>query len=134
MARAGIQMNLGGFIFSLDKAGYEKLDRSTGYRWPAQPRIQRSVAHQFVGRDEESVTISGYIHPEFRGKMYQLDQLRAIAEEGKPKMLVSGTGKVLGKYCIVKVDDNFSGVMDDHRARRVDFTVELKKYGDDGER
>ncbi len=134
MAKIGIQMILGGFLFGIDKAGYEKLSHSTAYRWPAQNRLQRSVAHQFVGQGEDGINIDGHIHPEFRGRMYQLDDLRALSKGGEPLMLTSGTGKVFGRYVVVNIKDDFSYVMDDSRARRVDFSVELKKYGEDGEK
>lgn len=132
MAKIGVQIIISGFIFGVDDAGYEKLSRSTGYRWPAQNRMQHQVAHQFVGEGDESVSISGYIHPELASSMYKLDELRAIAKGGKPHVVVTGAGTVLGKFVIVSIKDDFNGVMDDHRARRIDFTVELKRYGEDG--
>ncbi len=132
MAKIGVQIILSGFIFGIDDAGYEKLSRSSNYRWPAQNRIQHRVAHQFVGEGNEAISINGYIHPEMGVGMYKLDDLRALAAGGQPHIVVTMHGKIFGKFVIVSVKDDFSGLLDDGKARRVDFVVELKRYGEDG--
>lgn len=131
MAGGHTQLIWGGFEFKLDTAGLETFGRQSTYRWPVQERIERPVALQFVGEGENTISVAGYIHPHFKGTATELDKLRKIAEEGKPKIMTTGTGKVLGKYVCTDIKDDFSSMLDDLRPRRVDYTVTFKKYFDD---
>lgn len=126
-----IMMGLGDFRFGLSTAAYQRLQRSTEYRWEEQARVGREPALQFIGRSLASVDLEGVIYPTFRGGLSQVDAMRDMAGMGEPLTLVDGTGKVWGEYCILGVGDAQTGFTDDGRARKIEFTVRLKEYGED---
>lgn len=132
MAGWSVQLTVGGYQFWIENASLDKFSRSSTYRWVAQERIARPVAMQNVGTGEDTITLNGYFHPHLKGKAHALDKLRQMADEGIPYNVVTGTGINLGRWCIVEIKDDFSEMLDDLRPRRVDFTVTLKKYFEDG--
>lgn len=132
MANGHTQLIWGGIEFKFQTAGLETFGRQSTYRWPVQERIGRPIALQHVGEGEDTITVTGYIHPHLKGTATEMNKLRKLAEEGKPKIMTTGTGLVLGKYVCVDVKDDFSNMLDDLRPRRVDFTATFKKYFEDG--
>lgn len=129
-----IMMALGDFRFEVGTAAYQQLSRSQSYRWEKQGRIGRLPAMQFTGADLQAVEMKGTIYPAFRGGLGQTQAMREMAGKGEPLDLVDGTGKVWGLYVILDVAEDQSVFLDDGRPRRVDFTLKLSEYGEDGER
>jgi len=130
---AGIkdQLYIGGVPLGLNHASVEGFDRKKGYRWPAQPRVARPEALQFVGAGAETITVKGYIHPHFKGDAQHMEQIHQLADAGIPYIVLTGTGKVFGKYAITDVSENFKELMDDGRPKRVDYSITLTRYGND---
>ena len=127
-----VMLSLGSFQFSLNTAAYQELTRSTAYRWPAQERFGQHAARQFTGPGEDTITLTGVIYPEWRGSRDELDNLRSLAADGNPLLLVSGTGDILGRWIIEKIDEQQSIFADSGVARKQGFTVSLKFF-DEGE-
>ncbi|MDQ7091746.1 MAG: phage tail protein [Methylococcales bacterium] len=128
-----ISMILGSYIFSLHTAAYETLQRTTSYRWKAQERIGQRPAQQFLGIGSDEITLNGTILPDFAGGHSQIVRMKSSAEEGKPLMLVSGTGAILGKWCIVKIAETNSILLSNGVGRKIEFTMNLIRYGEDDE-
>ena len=126
-------MALGDFRFEVGTAAYQQLTRSQSYRWEKQDRIGRLPAMQFTGADLQAVDIKGVIYPAFRGGLGQVQAMRDMAGKGEPLDLVDGTGKVWGLYVILDVAEDQSVFLDDGRPRKIDFTLKLSEYGEDGE-
>jgi phage protein U len=129
---ARVMMSLGGFTFELETLAHQKLVYSQSWRWPEQARITRDSALQFVGRNPGEIDLDGVIYPTFKGDLADVESLRGMADAGKPQMLVDGMGRVLGKWVIVEVGDTRTVFVDDGRARKVEFRIKLKYYGEDG--
>ena len=127
-----VMLSLGSFQFSLNTAAYQELTRSTAYHWPAQERFSQHAARQFTGPGEDAITLTGVIYPEWRGSRDELDNLRSLAADGNPLLLVSGTGDILGRWIIEKIDEQQSIFADSGVARKRGFTVSLKFF-DEGE-
>lgn len=125
------QFVIGGFTLTVDSYAANNFKRSIDYRWEGQDRISQPTAHQFIGIGVEQFSLSGTAHPVYKGRMYELNSIRSIAEKGKPVVVTTGAGQNLGKFVIIKVDEDFGELMDDHRARTVGWSIELKKYGED---
>lgn len=53
---APVMLMLGGFKFSINTAVFTELQRSTGYRWPAQERMGQYDALQYTGPGEDRIT------------------------------------------------------------------------------
>ena len=128
-----VMMQLGSFQFSLSTAAYQELTRSTAYRWPGQDRFGEMAALQFTGPGDDTISLAGAIFPEFRGGLYQLENLRELAAEGKPLMLVNGLGEILGSWVIEGIEERQSTFADAGVARRQDFGLKLRRYGDAGD-
>ena len=76
---AEVMMQLGFFQFSIDAATYQRLSRSTEYRWARQARIGTNDALQFTGYGPETIALEGVIYPHFRGGLKQVDKMRTQA-------------------------------------------------------
>lgn len=123
---------LGDFRFSIDTAAYQEFQRTTEYRWPKQERIGQGPARQFVGLGDDTITLPGVVYPHNRGGLGQVATMRAMAGQGLPLMLVSGTGEVLGKFVIETVEENASAFFSDGAPRRQAFSLKLGRYFEDG--
>lgn len=124
---------LGSFQFSTDSAAFDQVKRKTRYRWAKQTRLGSSVAAQFVGAGEDTLTLAGVIYPEHKGGFEQLSMMRSLAAEGKALSLVfayAGLASVMGRWCIVSVDEGQRYFHSNGAPRKQEFTLELLYYGD----
>ncbi|MFA5712135.1 phage tail protein [Mycolicibacterium sp.] len=119
------------YMFSVSTAAYQSLRRSAAYRWPAQERIGRRPARQFVGPGDETMTLDGTIYPHYLGGIGQIERMREVAGRGDPLALVDGRGSNLGQWCIERVEETDTVFGADGRPRRMDFVLGLVRYGED---
>ena len=126
-----VMMALGAFRFGVLGGAYQELTRKASYRWEQQDRLGRAPAQQFLGRGAEEITLSGVIHPHYRGGLRQVEAMRLIAGTGVPLMLVDGLGWVWQRWVIVEVTETKSVLFADGTPRRIEFRVVLRSYGED---
>lgn len=124
-------MDLGGFRFAVDNITYQSLKISQSFRWSTQARIQRRPAKQFVGVGEETLDFTGVMYPKNSGERSALTQLRDLAAEGEPLLLVDGLGLVWGLWVILSLEDNQSVFISNGLARKHSFSLQLQHYGTD---
>lgn len=127
---ADVMMSLGGFRFGLNTAAYQELSRTAEQRWAAQDRFGQMAALQHTGPGPETMTLPGVVYPEFRGGPGQLDRMRELAGRGKPLQLITGTGRVLGRYVIERVEERQSVFAAAGLPRKVEFTLSLRLQDD----
>lgn len=125
---ADVMMSLGGFRFGLNTAAYQELSRTTEQRWAAQDRFGQDAALQHTGPGPETMTLPGVVYPEFRGGFAQVDRMRELAGRGRPLSLITGTGRVLGRYVIERVEERQSVFAARGMARKIEFTLNLRRY------
>jgi len=125
---AEVMLQLGFLQFSLDDAVYQRLNRSTEYRWARQPRIGSNDALQFTGYGPESIVIEGVIYPHFRGGLKQIDRMRTQASIGIPLPLVTGSGRVLGLWVVEAITEGQQVFAKRGIPRRQDFTMRMARY------
>ncbi|WP_171178673.1 phage tail protein [Ruegeria sp. HKCCD8929] len=125
---ADVMLQLGVFQFSIDTATYQRLNRSTEYRWARQPRIGGNDAMQFTGYGPETIEIEGVIYPHFRGGLKQIDKLRTQGSIGIPLPLISGIGKVLGLWVIEAVTEGQEVFAAQGIPHRQDFSMRMARY------
>jgi len=65
--------------------------------------------------------------PEITGGELSLDMLRKMADTGKAYPLIEGRGTVTGFFVIEKISKGRSEFFSDGAARRIEFTIELKR-------
>jgi phage protein U len=122
---------LGSFQFDLKNGAPQSLDRLAEYRWEGQERILRETAQQFLGPGDQTITLEGQLYPGFTGSNRTIETLRSLAAEGKPQMLSDGVGRVYGKWAIKRVREGQAVFVQGGAARRIDFTIDLVRYGED---
>ena len=132
MAKQSPQMTWAGIQFTTDTSALNKIDHSTSYKWVNVERLDRPHASQFLGKGEDTIVISGEYYPALGGNANAMEAIRSKADEGKPRLLIDGSGKVWGKYTCPDVKDGKEELMDDGKPQKVTFSVTLKKYYPDG--
>jgi phage protein U len=124
----------------IDTPNFETIQRDVQFTWTSADRLSRDPAMQFTGPGEDNVTIEGRMFPYHFGGLSTLDRLRKAGRAGKPMILVrfylltdpAGYGsEVIGNYVIKRVRTSESKIGAIGIAHKIDFTLELQRYGDD---
>ncbi len=123
---------LGDFMFSINTAAYQEMNRVTEYRWATQERFAQHDALQYTGPGSDTITLPGLIYTEYRGGGGQIARLRAMAAKGQPQRLMDGTGNVLGRWVIESVEDKRSEFAALGLAKKIEFLIKLRHF-DGGE-
>jgi phage protein U len=123
-----VLLALGAYRFSVANGAYQKFDRNSAWRWPAQERIGMAPAKQYLGPGEETISIDGVIYPHYRGGLRQIDQMRAQAGLGQPLPLVTGYGRYLGVYVIESIKETQDVLMSDGAPKKIEFNISLGAY------
>lgn len=127
-------MALGIFSFSLSNLAFQDLQRKTSWRHGQTPRVGVRPANQFMGPENDQVTVSGMIIPGVLGRLQALQDLRDMGDTGSAWPLVTGYGDVWGAFVIDSVSEGQQIFLDDGRPRKADFTAELHRVDDDDAR
>ena len=126
-----MMLALGMFVFSLSTLAYQELQRQTEWRHPSSSRVGAAPARQFIGRGDDSITLPGIIFPELAGTTLSLDALRLMANTGKAWPMIEGTGRIYGLWVIESLSETKTVFFRDGTARRIEFTLSLKRIDDD---
>jgi phage protein U len=121
-------MTLGPYIFGLNTAAFQELNRNTEWRWGSQDVFEGVPAMQFTGWGKDTITLPGVIFTEYWGGTGQLDALRGLGDEGEPQTLIDGRGFVWGEYVITGVQERQSYFAAAGVPLRQEFTVTLERY------
>ena len=131
MLGVNMMMILGAYRFCIGNAAYQNLVRTTEYNWVEQKRILGEPAMQFIGIGTDTIKLDGVVYPQFKGGLRQVTLMRVQAGLGIPLMLISGNGMAFGRWCIVDIDETQTTFMADGSARKIAFSLTLKKYVED---
>ena len=112
-------LTLGPVAFGVSTTVYQRLRRTTAYRWPALERAGRWPARQFTGPGNDQITIDGVVMPTYRGSVGAVDAPRELAMTGEPQQMSAGTGEVFGFWCLAQVEEDRSGLFSDGALRGV---------------
>lgn len=124
-------MALGLFVFALQTAPYQQLQRQTTWRHPSQSRVGRRPARQFLGPGEDTITLSGTLYPELTGGKLSLAMLHSMAETGKAWPLIEGSGQIYGMFVIEDKSETHTTFFPDGTARKIEFSLKLSRVDDD---
>jgi phage protein U len=122
-----MMMVLGMFVFSLPTLAYQELQRKTDWKHPSTSRVGARNAHQFTGKGDDTITLSGWIAPELTGSVYSLDALRLMGDTGKSWILIAGTGRIYGSFVITGMTEGRTVLGQDGDAGKIDFTITLER-------
>lgn len=126
-----MMMALGQFVFSLSTLAYQEFQRQTDWRHGSTSRIGARPARQYLGAGDDSITLPGVLLPELTGGLPSLDEIREMADTGKAWVLVEGTGRIYGLWVIESLSETHSLFFADGTARRIEFSLVLKRIDDD---
>lgn len=125
-----MMMSFGLFVFALGTAPYQEFQRQLAWRHPSTSRIGVRPASQFIGRDDETVTLTGTLLPELTGGRLSLAALEEMADLGRAWPLIEGTGVYYGLYVITALSTTRTLFFADGAARRIEFSLTLKRVDD----
>lgn len=126
-----VMMILGMFVFSVPTASFDNLKRSLSWRHPATARVGTRPAHQFLGVDDETITLSGTTYSEIStfGRV-SLEALEAMGNSGKKFLLIGGDFKIYGEYLITALETTRTVFFPDGTARKIEFSMSLTRADD----
>ena len=114
-----MMMVLGLYVFMLRTVPYQELQYQRSWRHAANSRVNRRPSTQFLGPDNDMLTLSGVLMPEITGGRLSLLALEQMAEQGKAWPLIEGSGTIYGMYVIEftlslkRVDESLSDMFGD---------------------
>ena len=124
-------MTLGMFVFAMDTLPYQQLQHRAGWRLPGNSRVGQRKSVQFLGPDDETVTLSGVLVPELTGGDTALSMVRLMADQGRAWPLIDGGGEIWGFYMIESLEAGRTLFHSDGKARRIEFTLSLRRVDGD---
>ncbi|WP_025879406.1 phage tail protein [Stenotrophomonas indicatrix] len=122
-----MMMTYGTFVFSLSTAAYEQLQRQMTWRHASSERLGARPARQYVGPGDDSISLQGTISAELVDNLQVLDELRELADQGKPQALVEGSGRVYGAYLLVSLSETRKEFFPDGAPRLIEFQLQLER-------
>ncbi len=125
-----MMMALGLFVFMRQTIPYQNFEHQTGWRHPSNSRVGLRPATQFLGQDDETISLSGVLLPELTGGTLSLEALRLMADTGQAWPLIEGTGFIYGMFVITGLSKTRNEFFEDGAARRIEFSLSLKRVDD----
>lgn len=125
--------SLGLFVFETTSAAFDELTRTSGYRFGTGNAVGTRPHMQYIGQDNDAISLSGTLYPEITNGIVSLDSLRDMAATGKTYALMSGDGYYYGMCYITDISETQSHLLADGTARKIGFNLSLK-LADDSER
>ncbi|MFE8048652.1 phage tail protein [Brenneria goodwinii] len=122
-----MMLTLGLFVFQLQTLPYQNMQRNVDYRWPSNSRVGQRPALQFLGIEEEKITLSGELLPEITGGKLSLLMLEKMADQGRAWPLIEGSGTIYGVFVVNSISQTKTDFFPDGNARRIEFTVTLTR-------
>jgi phage protein U len=92
-----------------------------------QKLILMRPALQFLGPDNDTITLSGVLLPEITGGRLSLFALEEIAELGRAWPLIEGSGTIYGMFVIESLSQTKAEFFSNGVCRRIEFTLTLKR-------
>lgn len=122
---------LGLFVFRMATIPYQSLERSQTWKHPNQNIVGGGIPpSQYTGKDPDEINITAELRPEITGSTNSINQLRKMADTGQPYPLILGTGRLLGSFVILSIQENQSEFNFNGEARAINFTMTLKKVAE----
>ncbi len=124
-------MTLGMFIFGMETAPYQELQREREWRFATTERHGARDVAQFIGPGGERISLSGLLVPELGASYSSLATLAAMADTGDAYPLIDGGGLIFGHYRITRIDEAHRTIMAGGIPRQIGFRVELERDADE---
>ena len=128
---------LGPIRFSVDQAAYQQLQRTTNYTWASQTPLGHPILkylgvggpnRQYISPGEDSISLNGTLYPQVTGGPSELTLMRLSAGIGIPLPLISSSGWIAGFWIIESINETNTEFLDNGKARKIEFSLSLKRY------
>ncbi len=120
-------MAIGYFVFNIHTTPYQTQQHDKAWRHVSNSRVGLRPSSQYIGPDDEQITLSGSLYPEITGGRVSLELLNKLADTGKAYPVIEGTGIMHGMFVIEKSSTTRTEFFSDGAARKIEFTVSLKR-------
>ncbi|CDL80237.1 phage tail protein [Xenorhabdus cabanillasii] len=118
---------LGLFVFMLKTTPYQSFQHKQSWRHAFNSRVGARPAWQFVGSDNDTITLSGELYPELTGGSLSLTALKLMADSGKAWSFIDGSGSIYGMFVIESIDETKTEFMSGGAPRKISFTLTLRR-------
>lgn len=119
---------LGMFVFDSNSGILpDALSRRRDWRHERTDRFSARAASQFTGPGDDKITLTGTYIPELAADHSSIERLAELADEGEALPLLDGLHTNLGTFTIDAIDEEKRNIIDNGRARRIDFTISLTR-------
>lgn len=122
--------SLGLFVFETLATAFDSVERTSSYRYATGNTVGVRPRLQYIGQDNDTLTLPGTLYPEVTDDPSTLDTLRRMATTGKLYALLDGTGYHYGMYYITEIKETRSYLKADGTPRKIEFSVSLKLQDD----
>lgn len=122
---------LGPFRFRTQGPSADELSHLSAGRWQKIDRLQAESANQYIGRDNDEITLNAIIYTRETPGFGQVEAMRSDSALKTPHMLVSGYGRVFGLFVIVSVENVQTFLLADGSPQRVEFSLTIRSFGND---
>ncbi len=125
-----VMLKLGELKFEIATATYATLQRQWRFNWSSKNRLLNTPVWHFSGQGVQSISLEGTTYPGSAGVLSFFNNITTTAQAGKPLLMVSGTGEILGYWLIKEVTQKDSVFAAGGLPRKVKFTLKLNYYGE----
>lgn len=126
-----VLLSYGYFVFSMQSVPFHEFIRTVQWRQATNDVLGRMPKTQFLGKQNESITLSAVLMPEVTGGAVSLRLLEKMADEGKPYPLISGVDfSVLGWFVVESFNEKRMHFFNDGAPRKIEFDMTLKRTDD----
>lgn len=122
---------IGMFVFEVPNVLFDQLKRRRSWRHPTSERVGARAASQFAGVGDDTITLSGVLAPGVMGRKDALEDLAAMADQGRSWSVVDGDGFIYGAFVILDLDETKRELLENGQAVMIDFSVNLQRVDDD---
>jgi len=128
-----VLMGWGQFRFTVGGNAFERLRERVGGRWEKHPIIGRRPAGQYLGPDDESITLIGTIYPiEGIGDAGTVQAMFQAARSGLVSILAAADGTIMGPYRLERAERIATDHLPSGAAQKQVYELEFGAH-DDGD-
>lgn len=124
-------MIFGDFQFKIKTISQKSLNRILEISWSEIERIGDLPFLQYLGRQKETIEITGTFYPKFSENYKCIDNIRESKLCKTANNLISDTGEILGKFVITSIEETQEYFDATGIAKKIEFSIKLKRAADD---
>lgn len=131
-------MQLGPFQFELGRVAPTNWSEKHSYNWATKERAGINPVQAAVAVGLKTMSLRGTVYTTYEAAPLtnitgmvgaaRFEPLKIAAEKMEPLFLITGRGKILGKWVVTDIEIDHSVPTDDGLALKQDFTVNIRSY------